>query len=240
MTRTRNHNTWRGDQWKPFVHRAIHRRIQKNLDEICQPLGISDPTEKEALAAGLTTELRRAWSYLRDVQNAASDPGVRKILLKLVQADKLPDRCEQVDPSARSLIEDCYPGGRTPLEEGVKDLPQLRRAVERALRVVTTNKRNGRPLGSIQVAQRALARSLATIYTRFSGRLPARHHDPATGTEHGPFFDFVASVMDLVPPFLRRATKYAHDPRYANYRKSVDYIVRLAVTSSKKNPRKTA
>lgn len=203
-------------------------------------MGISEPTEKEALAGSLTTELRRAWSYLRDVQNAASDPGIRKILLKLVQADNLPDRCAQLDPNARSLIEDCYPGGRTPLEEGVKDLPQLKQAVVRALRVVTKNKRNGRPLGSIQVAQHVLARSLATIYARFTGRLPTRHYDPATGTEQGPFFDFVATVMDLVPPFLRRATKYAHDSRYANYKKSIDYIVRLAIASSKKNPRKTA
>ena len=240
MPRTQNHKTWRGDQWKPFVHRAIYRRIQNHLDEICRPLGLSEPTEKEALAADLTTELRRAWSYLRDVQNAASDPGIRKILLKLVQADNLPDRCTEIDPNARSLIEDCYPGGRTPLEEGVKDLPQLERAVVRALRVVTKNKRDGRPLGSIQVAQHVLARSLATIYARFTGRLPTRHYDPATGTEQGPFFDFVTTVMDLVPPFLRRATKYAHDSRYANYKKSIDYIVRLAIASSKKNPRKTA
>jgi hypothetical protein len=82
-------------------------------------------------------------------------------------------------------------------------------------------KRRGRPVGSANWASRQFALGLAEIWRSHTGRPPTRRHDPHSGSDHGPYHEFVGLVRNLLPSSLRR-TRKGHAP-------SVDYLVRTGI-----------
>jgi len=233
MPRRTRLKPWRGDRWNSCVYNAIERRVAKNIEAIGAPLGIDAPTEQAALIEAVTIELRRAWSYLRDVQHAASNQAARHILLELMKTTNLVDEVERADPNVRLLIEKSDSEQQF-LEFLVNDPPRLKRAVGRALRMVTQNQKTGRPAGSIRFAEHVLATSLAAVFRRFGGK-PVRHSDIEWDHEDGPFREFVEAVMDIVPLFLERTPS-----QRAPLTRPVDYMIRLATRRLRGAPQKTA
>jgi hypothetical protein len=234
MPRRTRLKPWRGDHWKPFVYRAIERRVAGNIESIAAPLGIDDPTEREALAEAVTIELRRAWAYLRDVQSAASEPATRKLLYELLRAKDLVMEVERADPTVRRLIEehDRPSGGKAFLEEIATDSQRLYKATSRALAAITKVKRRGHPAQRGQISEHVLAAVLAKIFERFGGRA-TRRFDAYGGYEYGPYRDFVVSVLEMVPMQLRRSAG-----RAKKQRDSVDYMVRLSARHTYRTPKK--
>ena len=233
MPRRTRLKPWRGDRWNSCVYNAIERRVAKNIEAIGAPLGIDDPTEQAALIEAVTIELRRAWSYLRDVQHAASNQAARHILLELMKTTNLVDAVERADPNVRLLIEKSDSEQQF-LEVLVNDPPRLAKAVGRALRIVTKDRARGNPKGSIQFAEHILANSLAKVFQRFGGR-PTRKFDPYEDKEYGQFRDFVIAVMEVIPKFLQRSPG-----RRLSSTSPVDYMVRLATRRLRGTPQKTA
>jgi hypothetical protein len=233
MPRRTRLKPWRGDRWNSCVYNAIERRVAQNIEAIGAPLGIDDPTEQAALIEAVTIELRRAWSYLRDVQHAASNQAARHILLELMKTTNLVDAVERADPNVRLLIEKSDSEQQF-LEVLVNDPPRLAKAVGRALRIVTKDRARGNPKGSIQFAEHILANSLAKVFQRFGGR-PTRKFDPYEDKEYGQFRDFVIAVMEVIPKFLQRSPG-----RRLSSTSPVDYMVRLATRRLRGTPQKTA
>jgi hypothetical protein len=223
MPRRTRLKPWRGDRWQAVVYRAIERRVAGNIESIAAPLGIDDPSEREALVEAVTIELRRAWAYLRDVQSAASEAAARHILKELLRAKDLVMEVERADPTVRRLIEQHDPSirGEGLLEEMANDPERLRKATEQALQTTTEVRQRGRPKYSTQISEYVLAEALAKIFRRFGGR-PVRHMDDDT-QEDGPFFEFVYAVMDIVPYYVERSL----GRRYP-FSRPIDYMIRQA------------
>ncbi len=234
MPRRTRLKPWRGDHWKPFVYRAIEHRVAGNIESIAAPLGIDDPTEREALAEAVTIELRRAWAYLRDVQSAASEPATRKLLYELLRAKDLVMEVERADPTVRRLIEehDWMERGKGFIENITTDPAHLRKAVSRALTAVTKKNASSRPSGTAQFSEHLLADSLARVFERFGGRA-TRRFDAYAGHEYGPYRDFVQAVLQVVPRRLQRSPG-----RVGKSRNPVDYMVRLSARHTYRTPKK--
>ena len=220
---------WRGDRWESYVYRAIERRVRNNIDSIAAPLNLDDSAEQEALVEAVTTELRRAWAYLRDVQSAASDPAALHILKELLRAEDLVTKIEQSDPNVRRLIEehDRPSRGRAFIEEIANDPHRLRKATSRALAATTKVKKRGRPRHSGQIAEYALAESLTNVFRRFGGR-PVRHRDINHDEEDGHFFEFVYAVMEIVPYHIERSIG-----RRRPFSRPIEYMIRSATRRKK-------
>ena len=225
---------WRGDRWESYVYRAIERRVRNNIDSIAAPLNLDDSAEQEALVEAVTTELRRAWAYLRDVQSAASDPAALHILKELLRAEDLVTKVEQSDPNVRRLIEehDWFSRGKAFVEEIATDPVRLRKATSRALRAVTKSNMPNRPRGTAQFAEHVLAESLSIVFERFGGRATRRHE---SGDEYGPYREFVRAVLGVVPKRLLRSPG-----RVGKYRNPLDYMVRLSARHVDRTPQKTS
>jgi hypothetical protein len=177
----------------------------------------------------LTEELRRCWSNLRDVNRAASLAVVYRIL-EALEANSRPamEAFDQLDPRVRHIIEENYRGGWIALAtNGPK--PELMREAIRKARAQLDRPKRGRPPQSRDYASERLAHGLAAIYQAYREERPTRRVIPRSGgIEYGPFHDFVEAVMDVVPRMLRRSAKGGV--------KSVDHLVRLAVSGSKRKP----
>ena len=234
MPRRTRLKPWRGDRWNTFIYGTIERRVRANIDSISAPLGLDDPSERDALVDAITVELRRAWAYLRDVQHAASDQAARHILQALLKADDLVEGVERSDPTVRRLIEehDWPSRGKVFLEEIVDDPHRLRKAVSRALRATTKSRTSARPKGSIQFAEHVLAKSLARVFERFGGRA-TRRHEAYGGYEYGPYRDFIEAVLGIIPQHIQRTGS-----RRQSDTSSADYMVRLSARHVRRTPLK--
>ena len=234
MPRRTRLKPWRGDRWNSCVYNAIERRVAQNIEAIGAPLGIDDPTEQAALIEAVTIELRRAWAYLRDVQSAASEPATRHILKELLRTKDLVKEVERSDPTVRYLIEkhDWPSRGKAFIDEIARDPKRLSKATARALKATTVNKRRGHPNHQEQFSEHVLAAGLAKIFERFGGRV-TRRVDILDSHEYGPYREFVVSVLQLVPDFLKRSPG-----RSKIYRNPVDYMVRISVGKINRIPKK--
>ena len=234
MPRRTRLKPWRGDRWNNCVYNAIERRVAKNIEAIGVPLGIDDPTEQVALIEAVTIELRRAWAYLRDVQSAASEQKARHFLEKIFRSRDIAEAIDRADPTVRYLIEqhDWPSRGKAFIEEIVEDAVRARKSVSRALTTVLQADVHHRPKGTSQFSEHVLAEGLARIFERFGGRA-TRRFDAYGGYEYGPYRDFVAFVLEIVPKGLKRSPgsgKIDRDP--------VDYMVRLSARHVRGTPQK--
>jgi hypothetical protein len=236
MPRRTRLKPWRGDRWHGCVYSAIERRVRANLDQISAPLGVDDPTEQAALVEAVTVELRRAWAYLRDVQNAASNPAARHILRELLQAGNLVAEVERADPTVRYLIEiyDWPSRGKGFLEVIQDDPPRLRKAISRALRATMKDRKRGKPKGSIQFSEHVLADGLANVFERFGGRA-TRRHAAYGGYDYGPFKDFIGTILGIIPQSLQRSSRQRKSDASA-----VDYMIRLSARHPRRTPQKSS
>jgi hypothetical protein len=215
---------WHGDRWEAFVHNAIERRVFSHLDAIASPLGIDDPTEQKALGDAVTVEMRRAWSYLRDVQSAPSEQMATHVLEELLKIEEIAIAVEHCDPTTRYLLEryDWPSRGKIFIEQISDDPQRLSKAAQRALNAARDAKVRHRPPGTKNFAEHVFADGLARVFHRFGGRV-GRRVNPYSGHEYGPYRAFVASVIALVP---KRIARWSVSKRAG--RDPVDYIVRLS------------
>ena len=191
------------------------------------PCSIQFNSRIDALIEDLANALCLAWALHRDVTGAASDPQVRKNLrLLLAEPEKIRDRIWKIDPNTRGIIETFLPAGSRILETAEHTDDQLRATVEAALISMRIPQR-GRPASSVDYASHFLGERLAEIFEKYSGQRPTRRVHPETHVEYGPFHDFVAIVLSVVP---RRLLQYK-SARSGSITKSVDHVVRLGVES---------
>lgn len=217
---------WQGDRWSPVVSNAIGQRLARQGERLSALTDLTEPGEIDGLLEELATELRRCWAILRDINRAASDARVRKTLQMLLKVgDGLYDGVMAADPNTRSLIEDSWPGGQRFLENvDPSDEAPVHQAICNALDQLPASSR-GRPGETGDHASAMLAEQLAVLYQKYSGQAPSRRVDPQTNTEYGPYHDFVATVVEILPARLRR---YRSAPS-GSTTKTVDYLVRRGV-----------
>lgn len=207
-----------GDKWCPTIGNAIDRRLTSHRDAIAEALELTEKTEIDAAIYSLSSDLRRSWSLLRDVNKAGSEAQVYHTLKYLLaKKGQLDHTVWEIDPATRALIEDHHPDGPCALESSPTSSKRLRQAVEAAFESLEKPKR-GRPKDTINYAQHALSKGLAEVYKNATGKTPGRsvvvethegsdadgHYQYASEyKEQGPFYAFVSLVISLIPRQLQ-------------------------------------
>ncbi|MCG7872384.1 MAG: hypothetical protein JAZ11_09825 [Candidatus Thiodiazotropha lotti] len=207
-----------GDKWSPTVGNAIDRRLTRYRDAIAEVFELSEETEIDAVLNNLSSELRRCWSVLRDVNKAGSEAQVYRTLeYLLAKRGQLDHTVWEIDPATRAFIEDHHPDGPCALESSPTNSKRLRQAAEAAFASLEKPKR-GRPKATINYAQHRFSKGLAEVYKNATGKSPGRsvaletHEDSdsdghyqyaRTYNEQGPFRAFVSLVISLIPRQLR-------------------------------------
>lgn len=207
-----------GDKWTPTIGNAIDRRLIRYRTAIAKVLELTEETEIDAVLENLSSELRRCWSVLRDVNKAGSEAQVYNILKHLLaKRGQLDHTVWEIDPATRALIEDHHPDGPCALESSPTSSKRLRQAAEAAFESLERPKR-GRPKATINYAQHRLSKGLAEVYKNATGRTPGRsvkeetvegigsdghYHHAYIYNEQGPFHAFVSLIISLIPRKLR-------------------------------------
>ncbi|MEW8437158.1 MAG: hypothetical protein AB2689_03290 [Candidatus Thiodiazotropha taylori] len=197
---------------------AIDRRLLRYRTDIAENLELTEETEIDATINYLSSELRRCWSVLRDVNKAGSEAQVYHTLKHLLaKKGQLDHTVWEIDPATRALIEDHHPDGPCALESSPMNSKRLRQAAEAAFKSLEKPKR-GRPKATINYAQRALSKGLSEVYENATGKKPGRsvvvethegtdadgHYQYAPEyKEQGSFHAFVSHVISLIPRQLQ-------------------------------------
>jgi hypothetical protein len=218
-----------GDNWSQTIGNAIDRRLIRHRNAIAEELELTEDKEIDAVLENLSSELRRCWSLLRDVNKAGSEAQVYHTLKHLLaKRGQLNHTVWEIDPATRALIEDHHPDGPCALESSPTSSKRLRQAAEAAFHSLEKPKR-GRPKTTINYAQHRLSKGLAEVYKNATGRTPGRsvkeetvegigsdghYHHAYIYKEQGPFHVFVSLIINLIPRQLRPV---------------VDEVVRLGV-----------
>ncbi|MCG7932707.1 MAG: hypothetical protein N0E44_22060, partial [Candidatus Thiodiazotropha lotti] len=122
-----------GDKWTPTIGNAIDRRLIRYRTAIAKVLELTEETEIDAVLNNLSSELRRCWSVLRDVNKAGSEAQVyRTLAYLLAKRGQLDHTVWEIDPATRALIEDHHPDGPCALESSPTNSKRLRQAAEAA------------------------------------------------------------------------------------------------------------
>jgi hypothetical protein len=109
---------------------AIDRRLIRHQSAITKILELIEDTEIDAALNNLSTELRRCWSILRDVNKAGSKAQTYHTLDHLLtKKGPLDLTVWEIDPATRALIEDHHPDGPRALESSPIDSKRLQQDI---------------------------------------------------------------------------------------------------------------
>jgi hypothetical protein len=227
---------WRGDAWDSRIYELIEKRVSREFNTLIDVMGIPEYREYPDPAKELLEELvlvfRMARTYIRDVNAAASEAQARKTLEHLIKHPaNIVEQVNQADPRTRSLIEKYWPGGPQHIEVVPPDPDAYLESATAAFAALPKPK-PGRPPGSDDQASRECALRMADTYLRFTGKSPTRRYDfysGESGAEYGPFRDFVAAMLSLIPDRLLRSLH----PHALGTTKAIDHITRLGIEQLK-------
>jgi hypothetical protein len=185
------------------VWNGIKRRLARERRWIVDAWNLGeDEAELEARLVDMTDKLEICWRFLRGADRAASVAQQRVNLRAfLKRSDFSREAFDRLDAATQATIANRHPGGEMALSMN-KDPSAIKRAVRQAIEFLGPIER-GRPRLSDSLARAQFCLFLARSYASATGKKPTRAWRTYRKGGYGPFREFVAKVVGMLPRKLQ-------------------------------------